>query len=241
VMAVRKIIEIDESKCTGCGLCVEACAEGAVEIVGGKAKVIRDALCDGFGACLGECPEGALRIVEREAEAFDEEAAKRHIEARKGSCPSAGPMVLRPMEGVVEPSGKGGSQLTNWPIKMDLVNPQAPYFKDARLLLAGDCTAFAFAAMHPDFIRGRVTVIGCPKLDDTAAYISKLADILSANAIRDITVVHMEVPCCGNLRRLIEEAVQRAGSSVPVRSYTVRRTGELLEDPAKAPMRPMSR
>ncbi|MDW5562296.1 MAG: 4Fe-4S dicluster domain-containing protein [Methanomassiliicoccus sp.] len=234
-MAVRKIIQIDESKCDGCGRCVEACAEGAVEIREGKAKVVRDLFCDGFGACLGECPRGALSIVEREAEPFDEEAAKMHVATtRKASecvCPSAIPMVMKPAAGPITPAGEG-SELTNWPIQMRLVSPDAPYFKDARLLLAGDCTAFAFASMHPSFIRDRTTVIGCPKLDDNGEFIEKLAAILSSNAIKDVTVIHMEVPCCGQMNRLVNEARKRAGSKVPVASYTISRTGVLMKDEA---------
>jgi Pyruvate/2-oxoacid:ferredoxin oxidoreductase delta subunit len=230
-VVVRKIIEIDESKCDGCGQCVLACAEGAIEIREGKAKVISDDLCDGLGACLGDCPQGALKIVEREADEFDEEAVKARLDSSRKGCPSAGTMVLRPMGDVGSPS-QGGSELTTWPIKMQLVNARAPYFKDARLLLAGDCTAFAFASMHPDFIRGRVVIIGCPKLDDNEDYINKLSEILASNDVRDITLVHMEVPCCGNLNRLVDMAIRRASSSVPVRSYTVRRNGELLEDAA---------
>jgi ferredoxin len=235
IMAVRKIIEIDEGLCNGCGKCVEACAEGAIEIRGGKAKVIKDMFCDGFGACLGECPQGALSIVEREAEPFDEEAAKEHVENHKEpascGCPSAVPMIMKPMAGPVA-SGGEGSELTNWPIQMRLVSPNAPYFKDARLLLAGDCTAFALASMHPSFIRGRTTVIGCPKLDDNEEFIDKLASILSQNTIKDLTVIHMEVPCCGQMKRLVHEARRRANSQVPVAAYTVRRTGILVKDEA---------
>lgn len=227
-MAIRKIIEIDESKCDGCGQCVLACAEGAIEIRDGKARVIGDEFCDGLGACLGECPQGALQIVEREAKEFDEEAVKARMSGMRSGCPSAGMMTITPMAGAT--TAQGGSELTTWPIKMQLVNAKAPYFKDARLLLAGDCTAFAFASMHQEFIKDRVTVIGCPKLDDNEAYISKLSDILSSNDIQDITLVHMEVPCCGNLKRLVEAAVRRASSAATVRSYTVRRNGELLED-----------
>lgn len=232
-MTVRKIIEIDEALCNGCGRCVDACAEGAIEIREGKARVVRDMFCDGFGACLGECPQDALRIVEREAEPFDEEAAKKHVGSGKASenrsCPSAVPMVMRPMAGPIAPTGEG-SELTNWPIQMRLVSPNAPYFKDASLLIAGDCTAFAFAAMHPDLIRGRTTIIGCPKLDENEEFIDKLSSILSANPIRDITVVHMEVPCCGQMKRLVHEARKRSGSAVQVTAYTVRRTGELVKD-----------
>jgi NAD-dependent dihydropyrimidine dehydrogenase PreA subunit len=230
-LAVRKIIQIDEDKCNGCGQCVEACAEGAIEVRGGKAKVIRDMYCDGLGACLGECPQGALTIVEREAEEFDEVAVHRHLGSRDSppacGCPSAVPMVMSPSPPI---SVSGGSDLTNWPIQMRLVSPSAPYFKDASLLLAGDCTAFAFAAMHPEFIRRRTTIIGCPKLDDNEEFVNKLTAILSANEIKDITMVHMEVPCCGQMKRLAAEALRRANSDVPIRSYTVRRSGELIED-----------
>lgn len=235
-MATRKIIKIDEEKCTGCGRCVGACAEGAIEIRGGKAKVIKEMYCDGLGACLGECPEGALSIEEREAEPFDEEAALRHVAGQKRApqgCPSAAPMVLRPSGEPSAPSGEG-SELANWPIQMRLVSASAPFFRGARLLLAGDCTAFAFAAFHRDFIRGRVTVIGCPKLDDQEEYVEKLSSILSANDVRDIALVHMEVPCCGQLKRLVSEAVRRTGAAVPVTGYTVRRNGELAEDAAPA-------
>ncbi len=234
-MAVRKIIEIDEKLCNGCGQCVEACAEGAIEIREGKAKVVKDMFCDGFGACLGKCPQGALSIVEREAEPFDEEAAKKYVESKKApaecGCPSATPMIMKPMVGPVAPVGEG-SELTNWPIQMRLVSPNAPYFRDARLLLAGDCTAFAFVAMHPSFIRGRTTVIGCPKLDENEEFVDKLAAILSANSIRDITVIHMEVPCCGQMKRLVHEARRRAKSDVPVTAYTITRTGALVKDAA---------
>lgn len=232
-MAVRKIIRIDEERCNGCGKCVDACAEGALEVREGKARVIKDLLCDGFGACLGECPQGALTIEEREAVPFDEEAAKRHVEELKEpkscGCPSATPMLLKPQAVAGTPT-REGSELGNWPIQMRLVSPNAPYFKDARLLLAGDCTAFAFASMHPDFIKGRTTVIGCPKLDDNEEFVGKLSTILSENRIKDVTLVHMEVPCCGQMKRLVAEARKRTGSTVPVKSYTVRRTGELVED-----------
>ncbi len=235
-MAVRKIIKIDESRCDGCGKCVDACAEGAIEIRDGKAKIVKDMFCDGFGACLGECPQGALTIEEREADPFDEEAAKRHVEESRAppscGCPSAVPMLLRPLEAASTPT-EDGSELVNWPIQMGLVSPNAPYFRGARLLLAGDCTAFSFASMHPSFIRGRTTVIGCPKLDDNQEYVEKLSAILGANDIKDITILHMEVPCCGQLRRLVKEAMGKAGSSAPITSYTIGRTGALVKDQGK--------
>ncbi len=234
-VAVRKIIQINEELCTGCGRCVPACAEGAIEIVGGKAKVVRDIYCDGLGACIGECPQGALRIVEREAEEFNEAAAKRHVqekrvESRSCGCPSAQVMMLRPTGMGKEIPMDQQSQLLNWPIQMRLVPPGAPYFQNASLLLAGDCTAFAFASTHQRFLRGRATIIGCPKLDDTDEYVGKLTDILQTNDIKDITILHMEVPCCANLRYLVSKAIKRSGKDVPVKSYTVRRNGELLED-----------
>ncbi len=232
-MAVRKIINIDERKCNGCGKCVDACAEGAIEIRDGKARIVKDMFCDGFGACLGECPQGALTIEEREADPFDEEAAKRHIEESRAptscGCPSAVPILLRPQV-AASTQTEGGSELVNWPIQMSLVSPKAPYFRGARLLLAGDCTAFAFASMHPSFIKGRTTVIGCPKLDDNLEFVEKLSAILSANDIKDITIVHMEVPCCGQLRRLVKDASGRAGSSAVINSYTIGRTGALVKD-----------
>ncbi len=232
-MAVRKIIKIDEEKCNGCGRCVDACAEGAIEIQGGKARIVRDMFCDGFGACLGECPQGALTIEEREADEFDEEAAKEHVEKGRTppacSCPSAVPMLLKPQQAAASPGGSG-SDLMNWPIQMSLVSPNAPYFKGARLLLAGDCTAFAFASMHPDFIRGRTTIIGCPKLDDNEEYVQKLSAILAANDVQDITIVHMEVPCCGQIRRLVQAARERAKSEVGITSYTIGRTGTMVKD-----------
>ncbi|NLI74426.1 MAG: 4Fe-4S binding protein [Euryarchaeota archaeon] len=228
-MAVRKIIEIDESKCDGCGQCVLACAEGAIEIRDGKARIISDDLCDGLGDCLGECPQGALIIVEREAAEFDEEAVKKHLSRGARKCPSADSMVIHPM-GHTRILSQGDSELTTWPIKMQLISPRASYFENARLLLAGDCTAFTFASMHSDFIKGRVVIIGCPKFDDNDAYIDKLSDILVSNDIQEISLIHMEVPCCKNLKRLVDVAIKRTSSTVPLRSYTVRRTGEIIED-----------
>lgn len=231
-MTIRKIIEIDEERCDGCGKCVEACSEGAIEVREGKAKIVRDLFCDGFGDCLGECPRGALSIVEREAEAFDEEATKRHVEeARRSSCTSSTPMVMHSPT-LASPSAVAGSDLSNWPSKMRLAPTKAPYAEDVQLLLAGDCTAFAFASLHPRLIRGRTTLIGCPKLDDNEEFLEKLRGILSSNTVRDLTVVHMDVPCCGQLKRLVDESRRRSASDVKLSAYTVHRDGSMAIDQA---------
>ncbi len=229
-MAKRKVINIDESLCTGCGECATACAEGAIEIKGGKAKVISESFCDGLGACLSGCPTGALSIVEREAEEFDEAAVKRHMQGRsasKLSCPSSGPMVMQ-APGTVSGSRRQ-AQLTNWPIQWPLVRANAPYFKNAHLLLAADCVAFAFANIQEDFIRGKTTVIGCPKLDDQGEFVNKLTEIFRQNDIQDVALVHMEVPCCQNMRNMLSAAIQRSGKEVPVNYYVISRKGELIE------------
>ena len=212
MMVKRKIIRIDESLCNGCGHCVTSCAEGAMQIVNGKAKVIKDSFCDGLGACIGHCPTGALTIVEREAEAFDEEEVKRHLGHQEipqlQTCPGTGPRRIAPAEG-----GKQGpltSELCNWPIQIRLVRPNAPYLKGARLLIAADCSAFACGSMHQDLIKGRVLLIGCPKLDDTDAYEKKLKTIIEANGINDVLVARMEVPCCSALASLVRKAAGKA-------------------------------
>jgi len=232
-MAKRKVVRIDRDLCSGCGKCVLACAEGAIEIRDGKAKVVSETFCDGLGACIGECPEGALTIEEREAPEFDEHAVKEHLAKEKPevvipiACPSAS------LKHIPEPkSDKGGrptAQLQNWPVQIRLAHPNAPYFKNARLLIAADCTAFAYAAMHPDFIQGRVTLIGCPKLDDIQATVSKLAEILSGNDIKDIMLVHMEVPCCSALSSVVKKAMEKAGKAVPVETVVVSTSGDVLE------------
>ncbi len=177
-MAIRKIIEINEGACTGCGRCVSACAEGAIELQGGKAKVVRDVFCDGFGACLGECPTGALKMIEREAEPFDEGAAKKNVERRKDEVPdrTVPQMAIVPGNDERMTSGPQDQKLRNWPIQLRLQSPHAPYFKGAHLLLAADCTAFAISQANDDLFKDKVLIIGCPKLDDTKGYIEKLAE-----------------------------------------------------------------
>ncbi|MFB3765932.1 MAG: 4Fe-4S dicluster domain-containing protein [Methanotrichaceae archaeon] len=222
-MTKRKVIKIDESKCTGCGECISACAEGAIELKNGRARVISDRFCDGLGACLAVCPAGALTIEEREAEEFNEQAAKEHQkETNIPLIPCTAPVSMAPEE---QPNAEAGaqvrqSQLANWPIQMKLARPGAPYFKGASLLIAADCTAFAYPNIQ-DLLRGRVTIVGCPKLDDQNQFVDKLASILTENDIKDITVLHMTVPCCTQITRLVSKAVKQTGKEIPVSDYTV--------------------
>lgn len=222
-MAKRKIIKIDESRCTGCGECTSACAEGAIELRDGKARVVSDRFCDGLGACLAICPAGALTIVEREAEEFDENAAKEHQkEIVAPMTPCTTPISMKPDE---QPKAEASmpaqpSQLANWPIQMMLARPDAPYFKGASLLIAADCTAFAYPNIQ-DLLRGRITLVGCPKLDDQRQFADKLGNILKENDIKDITVLHMTVPCCTQITRLVSQAVKQAGKEIPVSDYIV--------------------
>jgi Pyruvate/2-oxoacid:ferredoxin oxidoreductase delta subunit len=245
-MVVRKIIEIDEEKCDGCGQCALACAEGALRIVDGKAKVVSDVFCDGLGACIGECPQGALRIIEREASEFDEEAVKEHLHGAGAhaaphaatepcGCPSSNPMILRAGQGMprappqAAPSpGTLPPELTNWPVQWRLVQPSMPFFKGADLLLAADCVPFAYRDFHGRFLRGRPVIIGCPKLDEQQAYLDKLTAVLRDATPRSVTVVMMEVPCCQGLMRLTTEALRRSGKDVPVSKYVVSIEGKVL-------------
>lgn len=257
-MVVRKIIKIDESRCDGCGQCVTACAEGAISIEDGKARVISESYCDGLGACLGQCPKDALSIEEREAVVFDAESAAHNAQSRPkggyGGSPGKaadsgdrlsrsggsghrgvhggghGPGCFPAFDmGIREaPRGERSSpQLTNWPVQMRLVNPAAPYLNDSSLLIAADCSAFATPAAH-DFMAGKVTLIGCPKLDDAGQFRQKLAEILKSNKIRDITVLQMEVPCCSALTRMVEQVVRETGRAVPVISRTLGIRGDIL-------------
>ncbi len=245
-MVVRKIIEIDEEKCDGCGQCALACAEGALRIVDGKAKVVSDVFCDGLGACIGECPQGALRIVERDAPEFDEEAVKEHLHGADAhaakhaatepcGCPSSNPMILRAGQGMprapAQPSAGAGTlppELTNWPVQWRLVQPSMPFFKGADVLLAADCVPFAYRDFHGRFLRGRPVIIGCPKLDEQQAYLDKLTALFRDASPRSLTVVMMEVPCCQGLMRLTMEALKRSGKDIPVRKYVVSIEGKVL-------------
>ncbi len=238
----RKIVSIDEEKCNGCGQCVIACAEGAIEIVNGKAKLISDVYCDGLGACLGECPEGAITIIEREALEFDEKATEEHLKKLRGekspqrrieshSCPGSLMRELRRSVSSKEVSVESTpSELLNWPVQLKLVSPYAPYFKGADLLLVADCVPFALANFHSRFLRGKPVIIGCPKLDDAGFYIDKLAEIIKNSSLNSLTVVHMEVPCCSGLTYIANEAVEIAGVDIQVDDVTISISGEVIED-----------
>jgi Pyruvate/2-oxoacid:ferredoxin oxidoreductase delta subunit len=231
-LVTRKIININESLCNGCGQCVITCAEGAIEIRKGKAKVISDSFCDGLGACLGNCPTGALRIEEREANVFDANAVEKHLTGRPKeiglACSSSFPRKI-PVPKVETEGGRQSPQLSNWPVQLRLVHPTSPYFKEAHLLLAADCSAFAYANMQHDFIKGKTTLIACPKLDEVQASVDKLAEILALNDIKDITVVRIEVPCCSGLNMMVKKALERSKKQVPASTVTIGTDGSILK------------
>jgi NAD-dependent dihydropyrimidine dehydrogenase PreA subunit len=236
-MPVRDIIRIDEDKCTGCGLCVTACAEGAIQIIDGKAKLVSDVYCDGLGTCLGECPEDALTIEKREANEFDEEAAMEHVRrladmeanAPRG-CPGSMMRELRRRSTDHKPADSSPSELTNWPVQLTLVSPNAPYFNNADILLAADCVPFALADFHSRFVRGKTVVIGCPKLDDAGYYVEKLTQILKQSSVNSLTVVHMEVPCCSGLSYIASRSVEASGKNIPLNDLTISIQGEVLDE-----------
>jgi NAD-dependent dihydropyrimidine dehydrogenase PreA subunit len=225
-MVKRKVIRIDEARCTGCGECIRACAEGAIELKNGRARVVSDKFCDGLGACLTVCPEGALTIEEREADEFDLKSRGERKEAPRAPCSAAFSMIPKEEAALSAREAKQPSMLRNWPIQMRLAHPGASCFKGASLLIAADCTGFAYPAIHRDFIRGRVTIVGCPKLDDQKQFVDNLADILKNNEIKEITVLQMTVPCCSQITRLVSSAVKKSGREVPIASHNVGIRGE---------------
>ncbi|MFH1381737.1 MAG: 4Fe-4S binding protein [Chloroflexota bacterium] len=235
---LRKIVKIDEEKCNGCGLCTTACIEGALKIVDGKARLISENYCDGLGACLGECPQGAIIIEEREADDFDEAAVKSHLQKKVTEktlhcgCPSAAvTQFTRPdvAEAGQEEADASPSMLGHWPVQLTLVPSAAPFLQGADLVLAAQCSAFAYAGFHPDFLAGRALLIACPKLDDFAAHQEKLTEILSRSSIKSLTVVHMEVPCCFGLAHLAREAVRQSGKDIPLHDVTIGIRGEVKQ------------
>lgn len=229
----RRIIQIDEAKCTGCGACAAACHEGAIGMVGGKAKLLRDDYCDGLGDCLPACPTGAIRFVQREAAAYDEAAVKAAQAARcaptGGGCPGARAKALHRAPASPEaPLTPAPSQLAQWPVQIKLAPVNAPWFQGAHLLVAADCTAYAYADFHNRFMRRHVTLIGCPKLDGVD-YAEKLTAILRENEIKSVTVVRMQVPCCGGLEQAVKTALQASGKFIPWQVAVISTEGNLLE------------
>ena len=225
---IRRIIQIDEEKCTGCGLCADACHEGAIGIVDGKAKLLRDDYCDGLGDCLPSCPENAISFVEREAAAYDEAAvqAAQKTHACAGSCPGSAAKTWQNQHVAVPVRQE--SQLRQWPVQIKLAPIHAPWFDGAKLLIAADCTAYAYANFHQDFIRNHVVLVGCPKLD-SVDYAVKLTEILKHNDIRSVTVVRMEVPCCGGIEFAVKKALQESGKFIPWNVVTVSVDGKVLD------------
>lgn len=249
----RKVIKIDDEKCDGCGLCIPSCPEGALQIIDGKAKLVKESFCDGLGACLGECPRGALIIEEKEVEEYDEEGVIAHIKEETpellekhlkhlkehahelpqyhshtgmSSCPSA-QMLRWERHEEVKPEARISPELRQWPIQLHLVPPHAPYFQNADLVLVADCVPFAYANFHPDFLKGKAIAIGCPKLDDPNAYVDKLTQILESSDIKSLKVVHMEVPCCHGLVHIARQALSRSGKDIPLETITIGIRGEI--------------
>ena len=247
----RKIIKIDEDLCTGCGNCVVDCAEGALKIIDGKARVINEVFCDGLGACISGCPEGALEIIEREALEFDEESVEKHLESIKHNeqaeteqikqivsehsnqcgCPSAQTMVFDEPETQTEVSGKISSALRQWPVQMHLINPRAPYYQGADVLLAADCVGFSYGDFHRDFMKEKSIAIACPKLDQGKdSYIEKIISLIDDAKINTLTVAVMEVPCCSGLIALAQEGAKRASRKVPIKYIVVSVQGNIIKE-----------
>jgi NAD-dependent dihydropyrimidine dehydrogenase PreA subunit len=241
---LRKIVKIDPDKCDGCGLCVPSCAEGAIKIINGKAVLSADNLCDGLGACLGECPRDAITIEERDTDAFDEEAVARHLASQGkpapahshapaghghghggGGCPGSRMMSFTKQSAAQEsPAASAGSrqsQLAQWPVQLHLVSTTAPYFQGADLLITADCVPVAFAGYHEEFLAGKAVVMGCPKLDDNQFYTQKLTELLKASDVKSVTVLKMEVPCCGGIAVAARQAVANCGKDIPYKEVTI--------------------
>lgn len=248
---IRKIIEIDEELCDGCGNCVPSCAEGALEIIDGKARVVADIYCDGLGACLGECPQDALHIVEREAEEFDEEAVEEFLAEKKaakpaepkimpmvsGGCPSARMQTFkspaadpaRARTGDASAGPEVDSALSHWPVQIMLVPPTAPFLKGADLLVLADCVPVAFPTLHRDFLQGKAVMMGCPKFDDAQHYIEKFAQICKVSGIKSITSVVMEVPCCSALPMIVKKGMALSGAQIPMEEVVISTRGKIVE------------
>ena len=249
-MVLRNIIKIDEERCDGCGQCVDACAEGAIEIIDGKAKLVSEVYCDGLGACIGHCPQDAIKVERREADEFDEEATKAYLAAKSNcakdcllqdadthdhehegfKCPGSMTKVFdQKSQSSTAVSDETPSQLGHWPVQLKLVSPDAPYFKNADLLLAADCVPFAMGDFHNRLLSGRSVAVGCPKLDDAQFYIEKLGEIIKVGSPNSLTVVHMEVPCCSGLTHIAKEAIIQSGMSLTFEDITVDLQGNIIK------------
>lgn len=233
VKAKRSIVKIDEEKCNGCGICVPSCAEGALQIIDGKAKLVSEIYCDGLGACLGECPRGAISIEERTAEEYDEEATKARLEEisqEEMACGCASANAARFVE-----SGTDGDEmisrrslLGHWPVQLTLVSPAAPFLQNADLVVTADCVPFAYPGFHQDFLKDHALVVACPKLDDFQAHVTKLTEVLRQSSVKSLKVVHMEVPCCSGLVHMVKQAVKQSGKDIPMEEVTIGIKGEIL-------------
>lgn len=240
--ATRKIIEIDEERCDGCGNCVISCAEGAIQIIEGKARLVKDSYCDGLGACLGECPQGALRIIEREADEFDPEAVEEHLKHMEETeepmsrelpcgCPSSQVRTLLSQPGRAAATVRAGqttSALSHWPVQLKLVPPNAPFLKGSHLLVAADCTVLAHPDFHREFLQGKSVVMACPKLDNAEEYVRKFAEMFRNSEIKSVTVVEMEVPCCAAMGAIVKRGMQAVGKDVPLEEVVVGVGGQIL-------------
>lgn len=233
---IRRIIDIDEEKCNGCGACATACHEGAIGMIGGKAKLLRDDYCDGLGDCLPNCPTGAITFVEREAAAYDEEAVKqaqlkKQVNKLPCGCPGSKSKTINRTENssAVSDNKSFVSRLSQWPVQIKLVPVNAPYFDNANLIVAADCTAYAYGNFHEEFIRNRITLVGCPKLDEVD-YSEKLTEIIANNNIKSVTIVRMEVPCCGGIENAAKRALQNSGKFIPWHVVTISTNGEIIKN-----------
>ncbi len=250
-MAVREMVMIDEEKCDGCGLCVPACAEGAIRIIAGKAKLVADNLCDGLGACLGKCPQGAISIERRDAAEFDEAAVEKRLQEigrtpqalhsgavpaagcpstrlqSFGACPSTQLKTLPPAARAADVAGHRPSELRQWPVQLHLVPPTAPFLQGADLLLGADCVPFAYADFHKDLLKNKALLIACPKLDDGQAYIEKLSQMFARGGIRSLTIAIMEVPCCSGLVAIVRQALAKSGADIPLQVISVGIGGDI--------------
>lgn len=237
-MAVRNIVKIDRDKCNGCGHCVNSCAEGAIQMIDGKAQLVSEIYCDGLGACIGSCPVDAITIEKREAEEFDEKATMEYLaEKQKEKDPQPKPAFACPglMAKKLAPkkSGEkmvdGASQLQQWPVQLKLVPVNAPYFKNADLMLVADCVAFAMGDFHDKLLKDKAIAVACPKLDDTSPYIDKMAEIIASNDLKSLTVARMEVPCCTGLVRIAQAAVEKSGQNIELNEVTISLGGDIIQ------------